>query len=238
MLYEIWRRASELIFPSWCELCQEQTCGDQVLCAQCEGELVPHERPYCLRCAEPHQSEPMSNTECANCRGVKYYFDFAVAAFTLDSQLLEVVHVLKYARGIYLAPQLGRLMARALVDERLMDLDLSEWVVTSVPLHHFRERKRYFNQSAELARHFAKSVGVVYSEMLKRVLPTPHQARLKRAERAKNVKGCFEVKDGDIPPNVFLVDDVFTTGATVNECARMMRRAGVQRVIVLVLGRK
>lgn len=227
------------VFPSVCEVCSQPTQGSQTVCKQCEQELIPQKAPYCLTCAEQIHGTGTAGMRCAQCINEKFHFEYVVTAFVMQESLRQLIHVYKYQRGIHLVRFLGDVMVRAFEDTRLQEIDLSEWVMTSVPLHPKRMRERYFNQSHELAKILAQKVNVAYKPLLKRVRYTEHQTRLTKAQRSANLKGAIEYGGLKLPhDNVFLIDDVFTTGATVNECAKVLKKVGAKRVIVVCLTRK
>ncbi len=157
----------------------------------------------------------------------------------------ELVHRFKYNRDLSLRDVLGLMLERVLSDPRLAAEDLAAWTLVPVPLHRLRQREREFNQSWELCRVLAKSTGIAMMDAMQRVLPTDKQAELSRSQRLKNLRNAFAMKpvpEGkDLPlrgKQVLLVDDVFTTGATTDACARVLRRQGkVEKVVVITVAR-
>lgn len=161
----------------------------------------------------------------------------ARAAVRYDDVARALVHALKYGDRMDLAPTMGRWMARA-GSELLADAD----VIVPVPLHWRRLWARRFNQSATLAKIVSEIGGVPASyDALKRIKATPQQVGLSKSERALNVQGAFrvaaEAKAGIARRRVLLLDDVLTSGATVESCARALLRAGAGGVDVLVFAR-
>jgi ComF family protein len=151
---------------------------------------------------------------------------------------MALVHDLKYGRRLELARPLADLATRAFEDPRLEVALEEKWPLVPVPLHRSRRRWRHFNQASELALPLGRAMGLPVVEGLKRNRSTVTQTRLSRAQRQKNLRGAFEVARGfDVPAGVILVDDVFTTGSTVNECARILRKSGVQKVVVVTVMR-
>lgn len=149
-----------------------------------------------------------------------------------------MVHDLKYGRRLELARSLADLTKRAFEDPRLEVVLKEKWPLVPVPLHRARRRWRHFNQAAEVALPLGKAYGLQVVEALKRTRPTVTQTRLSRSQRQKNLRGAFEVVRSFEPrPGVVLVDDVFTTGSTVHECARILKKSGVQKVIVVTVMR-
>ena len=228
--------ALRLIFPSWCELCDD--ASEHAVCSSCEEGLIRMDAPFCLRCSEKFDGAAGSPRDCYHCRDLKFSFEFVVTAYQMNEGMRTLVHALKYKKALYLDQFLGRCLRSVFLDDRIATLNLSEWVITAVPLHFSRQRQRYFNQSEILAKTLASETGMRYLSLLKRVRPTRQQIRLTKPERAKNVAGAFANNEESPCENVILVDDVFTTGATVNECAKQLKKQGVKRVIVVCLARK
>ncbi|MEP4076744.1 ComF family protein [Haloferula sp.] len=151
---------------------------------------------------------------------------------------MTMVHDLKYGRRLELARSLAALAVRAFDDPRLEVVREERWPLVPVPLHRARRRWRHFNQASEVALPLGRMIGLPVVEALKRIRPTVTQTRLSRTQRQKNLRGAFEVVRGfEAPAGVVLVDDVFTTGSTVHECARVLRKSGVQKVVVVTVMR-
>jgi len=198
----------------------------------------PLAEPFCRRCGEPFPAGPEEEIVCTNCRGQKWWMECARAPYRAVGPVREAVHGFKY-RGQFhqLAPLskwleegYGRFYARA----------EEPWqAVVPVPLHPQKERQREFNQAHELARMLARRTGLELFPALERVKATASQARLRRSERLKNLQGAFRLKRGFDAKGMrlLLVDDVLTTGATVNACARVLMEAGAVRVAALTVAR-
>lgn len=194
----------------------------------------------CRVCGEPYRGAGRDH-DCPICRRRRRRFDRARACLLYergpasnDSPLVRVLHDYKYQRDVTLAP----LLADLLIDRAPLPVDHD--VIVPVPLHRDRLRWRGFNQAHLLARRLGRRCGVpVDPFLLVRARPTPPQVGLDEADRRRNVAGAF------VAPrplalagrSTLLVDDVYTTGATVEECARVLKRAGARRVDVLVLAR-
>jgi ComF family protein len=181
--------------------------------------------------------------ECPNCHGLKFAFEFARPAMRRDERTLEMVHRLKYQRGIHLASELGGLAYGAMKDPRFAPAIEGGWPLVPVPLHRARLRWRHFNQSAEIARGLSACCGLPVVSVLKRVRATETQTHLSRAQRLANLKKAFVLtKAGknlldSAADGVVLVDDVLTTGSTAHACALALRNAGFRRVFVLTVMR-
>jgi len=217
------RVALDLIYPQRCLACGGWGAA---LCARCGRWLPRAAAPRCARCWEPGPSP------CRECARRAPAFAAARAACVMDGEARRVVHALKYEGLTALAPA----MAALLPDEAADGCDL----VVPVPLHGGRERARGFNQAALLARAFAAAHGLPYdARAARRVRNTPQLAHgMGRAERRAVMAGAFAAQRARVDGRrVLLMDDVMTTGATLDACARALREAGAREVRALVFAR-
>ena len=223
--------------PQLCPSCREPVGDGAGLCASCWSKLSPIERPFCEKLGIPFTYDPGPGIFSMQAIADPPAYARARAAVRYDDIARTMVHALKYGDRLDLAPVMARWMRRAGAD-LLGDAD----VVVPVPLHWRRLWARRFNQSATLAKLVAAELDlpVAYSA-LKRVKATPQQVGLSKSERASNVQGAFRVdaagKAEIARRQVVLVDDVLTSGATVDTCARALLRAGARQVDVLVFAR-
>ena len=246
------RTLIDVILPRSCRVCDAPLEGHEPpeqlshwLCPGCRGGLSPVEAPFCEKCGEVFDGAADSTFRCTNCAGQKFAFEFAIAGYQTSGSTLDLVHRFKYGSDLTLRAPLERMLERALRDPRLASLDPEHWCLVPVPLHPLRERERRFNQSRELCRELAGRKSFPMIDAMKRTRSTPKQSLLTRQQRLENLRGAFAVKDRFVREDsplrgraVLLVDDVFTTGATTNECARVLRReAGVQKVVVISIAR-
>jgi len=214
-------------------------------CPDCVSSFTAISSPICCCCGIMFKSRQGQDHLCGDCITRPKEFRIARAAVAYDHQLMAVMHRFKYAGKIQLAGPLGGLMRKAYMrywDREEVDL------ILAVPLHTIKFRKRGFNQSYLLIRRWKsisapmvdKVVGIpINTDILIRSKETVSQTGLGRQQRLKNIKGAFRVKIPEkvIAKKVLLVDDVYTTGATVNECARVLLKAGAERVDVLTVAR-
>jgi len=232
----VFGRALNVALPSLCPACREQV-RDSGLCASCWSKLSMIAPPYCERLGIPFAYDPGPGVLSMQAISDPPAYHRARAAVRYDDISRALVSALKYGDRIDLAPTMGRWMARA-GRELLKDAD----ALIPVPLHWRRLWARRFNQSALLAQAISRETGVAVADTaLKRIKATAQQVGLTQSERAENVQGAFRV-----PPDrkalvagrrVVLVDDVLTSGATSDACARALLRAGARNVDLLVFAR-
>ncbi len=202
------------------------------LCDECLSEVVYVEPPFCARCGGALVESPPQL--CSRCRSTPLRIDRIRSVAVSEGVLREAVHAFKYDGVTALAAPLGGLLAEYWVSHPM-------WVdvVVPVPLHVSRVRKRGFNQAAYLARELARQVDLTVDEgILIRHRATVAQVDLDADERKENVRGAFRcVSAGAVAKRVLLVDDVFTTGSTLEACAMALRRGGARSVQALTLAR-
>lgn len=232
------------LYPPICELCGCGLSDGKALCETCSEKLPRILSPFCETCGESFAGQIDGAFDCPNCREISFHFEFALAAMDRCEETLELVHRLKYGKEIHLAGALGKLACGVFSDRRFAIALEQKWLLVPVPLHRNRQRKRQFNQAEEIARIVAESCELPMALSLKRIRKTETQTRLTRKQRMENLKKAFVVRRTwnmkkpealTKAPGVILVDDVFTTGSTVDACARVLRKAGVKRVAVLTV---
>ena len=221
-----------LIFPASCAGCGLPVeAGGCPLCPACRRRLQPAPPPWCRICGRSLAGLGAGVDLCAGCRsGPKRSFDAAVAPFPYEGISKGLVAALKYDRRLSAVPFMAQLLSEA-VRQRLGP-DPADWVVP-VPLHPTRERERTFNQAERLAQGLARRLRLTCQpRLLSRYRPTRPQTALGRRQRMRNVRGAFRLEAG-FPiraARLLLVDDVFTTGATADACAKLLKKAGAARV--------
>lgn len=231
------RSAGTLCFPPHCAACQADTEPGAYVCGPCLGDARPLEAPMCARCSWPFEGAITEEFVCGDCAGREVHYECAVAAYRSRGVVRELIHGFKYERKLYLRVQLARWLAEALQDPRIQARKIDAFV--PVPLHAVRKREREFNQAEELCKLLSAQTGIPTWHALKRVRYTTTQTRLSREERMENLRGAFHARQTpDLQGrDLVLVDDVFTTGSTVEECSRVLRRAGAASARVITIAR-
>src|SRR5881227_674225 len=228
--FELLEAAVSLLYPPVCTLCGGKTRAGEYLCEKCEAKAMRIVAPFCQQCSEPFEGAIATAFTCANCAHRTIYFDAAVAAYRGRGIVREVIHQFKYSRQIHLRHLVARWLGAALEDERLRDCNFD--LIVPVPLHPTRERERGFNQASLLSELLSAQTSIRSQRVLERVRYTTTQTALDRSERMENLHNAFRLrKNADVRGlRVLLIDDVLTTGSTLNECARVLKRAGALSV--------
>lgn len=233
-----WNWVLDVVYPGSCHLCGEGVEQGRNLCEACADTLPSLREPFCEVCGECFDGAIESKFACSNCRGQKFAFEFARPAMMRSEGIMSLVHDLKYGRRLELARELAWLSCRAFEDPRLEMVLEEKWPLVPVPLHWKRQHWRQFNQALEVARPLARQLGLPLEQALRRVRSTETQTRLTRVQRQKNLRGAFQIASNFRGARgVVLIDDVFTTGSTVHECSRVLRKAGAQKVVVVTVMR-
>ena len=229
----------DFIYPPVCAVCAAalERSDSWNLCPGCRGGIAYLEPPLCTRCGRPFAHEPRFEHLCGECITRPRHYRHARAVGHYRGTLRSALHLLKYRLKGPLAPTLGSIMT-----ERLPFIE-AEWnygLIVPVPLHPRRLRGRGFNQALYLAASLSRHLGVPLDRFnLKRSRRTQSQVGLSETRRASNVKGAFAVSRPQTISNktILLIDDIYTSGSTVDECSRVLVGAGAEAVDVLTLAR-
>lgn len=224
------RKLTEYIFPPVCLVCGARGAAGRDLCPDCL-ELLVENHPACPVCAMPvtHGHEG----RCGQCLHHPPPYDSGLSFWRYQVPVDGLLLGLKYHRQLAVARLLGEMMAEKLAEIPVVPPQ----ALIPVPLHASRLRSRGFNQAIELFGPVANCLGIpLLRDAVLRLRPTPSQVGLSALQRRRNLRGAFQVRD-DLPPHVAIVDDVVTTGSTVAELARVLRRSGVSRIDVWSVAR-
>jgi ComF family protein len=221
---------ASLLYPPVCVTCRANVRAGEYLCDQCETKIVRIVAPFCQKCSEPFEGAITSEFTCANCAHRTIHFESAVAAYRSRGIVRQIVHDFKYGHQIYLRQPVTRWLRAALDDARLRGCRFD--IIVPVPLHPTRQRERGFNQASLLAELLSEQISIQSKPALERIRYTTTQTALDRAERMENLHNAFRLrKNMDVRRlRVLLIDDVLTTGSTLSECARILKRAGAVSV--------
>ena len=233
------------LYPPRCRACSESMQGRdrEYFCSTCwpQIQLVAH--PFCTICGRPFPDSSGDDHVCGVClaRTPQYTRAHSWACYPREEgtehPLRQVIQKFKYGRRVALGKPLGRLMARG-CEEFLLTCKAE--MIIPVPLHPRRLRWRGFNQSVLLARQIGRAYNLPLDCFaLYRKMDTPPQTQLPEEERRKNMRGAFALSGKAAVKGkcLLLVDDVYTSGATVNECSRVLKQGGARQVFVLTLAR-
>lgn len=227
---EPFRAFLSLFYPSLCVTCSADIAIGEYLCADCNATAPRIKPPFCERCSEPFPGAITESFSCANCAHRTLHFDAAVAAYRSRGVVRKLVHDFKYGRQFHLRHTLGSWLSETLTDPRLRGRRFD--VVVPVPLHPARKRERGFNQAQVLAELVSAKISVPLRGVLERIRYTTTQTAFDRAERMENLHNAFRLrKNANVRDSrVLLIDDVLTTGSTLSECARVLKKAGAVSV--------
>ncbi len=223
----------DLVFPRICCGCDERIIEQgRIVCSMCERSMRPLRLPLCPRCGAEN-APSCADSHCPSCPCGEIYFENLRAVTPYAEVASLIVEKLKYHQrpeyAEFMAPHLARIFIQYYAAKNCE-------VIVPVPLHPTRRRERGYNQSELLARHLAPLIGLpCLPQALARICATPSQTHLGRREREKNVRNAFVVRQKDFVEGrvVLLVDDVATTGATLNACARVLRESGARAIYAL-----
>jgi ComF family protein len=230
---------ADLIFPPRCITC-DATLDEQGLlpfCLHCWAAITFIRSPLCPRCGVPFPSTEEEDHLCGECLMTVRPYALARSVGRYEATLLRAIHLFKYRGRIEIGRTLGRIMADFAAG--MWNMDVFSLVVP-VPLHRKRLRERGFNQAVILAREIATRFTLPLDFMtLRRESFTQPQVDLGREDRKKNVSGAFGVRTPEkiSGRKILLVDDVYTTGSTLTECAAVLMQARAEAVAVLTLAR-
>lgn len=240
LLHELGRGLADAIFPPVCVDCGglvEAGGALRHVCAKCAPLITRVEPPHCVTCGHPFYGEVAGERLCPHCAELQPAYRQGRTVVLLKGPARALVHELKYYHGLHALADIETLMREA---AHVMDFVRGATLVP-VPLHPRKESKRGYNQAALIADALARAAGggAQVKPLLRRVTHTVSQTRFDRKTRQENLKNAFALARGAVlnsEHRYVLVDDVFTTGSTLNTCARVLRRAGCLNLDVVTFG--
>ena len=218
--------------------CHDEAIKDKYICAGCLSSMRLVEPPLCIKCGKPLSISIKETAICRDCATHQWHFEAARSVFHYENSVRDCLHMLKYNNKPYYHRFFGSAMVSYIRSQCYDSYDL----VTSVPIHKLRMRERGYNQSELLARYVASHIEKPYTEVLRRDIDTPKQSSQTRAARLRNLKGAFVPKNKKASNKikglkVLLIDDIYTTGATAEECTVVLLQMGAACVYVLTAAR-
>jgi len=229
----LFRRLISTVYPPRCVLCGSPGFNDMDICEACYRDL-PWIESACTQCAIPLAKHSGNQLKCGQCLHKPPLFDRSLSLFSYEKETITLIHQLKFNEKLAYSRLLGGMLADAIEKNAA---ELPDCIVP-VPLNKKRLKQRGFNQSIELARPAANTFNIYLNmHSIKRVRDTPSQTGLDKKQRRKNIRAAFEIVEPLSAQHVAIVDDVVTTTSTVNELARLLKRAGVRRVDVWSIAR-
>lgn len=239
LLSEVSRAALNLVYPIYCQGCRRKLPYDnnRYLCQECLKQIRLNRPPFCIRCGRSLSGSIGIKALCPDCLNKGRYFEMAWQCCKYDGLIKELIHKFKYERKLFLREVLIEILdnfARTYIDYKEIE------AIIPVPMHRANMNNRGFNQAAVLSEGLSRKLGVEFwGSCLFKIRRTKQQVNLNKVARLNNIKGAFRVKkDADLKgKSLLLVDDVFTTGATVDQCSKVLTVAGAKAVWVLTLAR-
>lgn len=231
MLSEFASTLKDIFFPALCFACEAKIPSGFV-CRKCLEKIIYMRPPMCRLCSKPLGASKTG--VCRDCRGRDVYFDRTICVAAYKEPLAGLIHSFKYARYDYLAPFFSDLMSQHL--QKIGFQPARYTLATGVPIHRLKRKGRGYNQAALLGLNLAKYFkipfrdDIIYTRQLR-----ASQTKVKAGARAKNALDAFESSAMCTNEDILLVDDVFTTGATVNACAKALKAGGARSVTVVTL---
>ena len=227
-----------LLLPHKCMQCSKIVSKAGLLCVNCWEQIEFITKPYCSTCGVPFEFDIEQELECGTCIKRKPYFDSAFSLFKYSKQSQKILHKLKYNDK----PHMSKHLALWLFNRMTSAETKSYQYIIPIPIHRKRMRQRFYNQSALLADYFSKYSGIRFlpNALIKTKYHAP-QTGLSQAERLSNVKNSFSINPKIIKfivgYSVILIDDVYTTGSTLNECSKVLKEAGCKTIKAITVAR-
>ena len=233
MIKDSIKRVENWLFPGHCILCRKPTGTNGDICSPCRKSL-PLNHHHCDICAQPLPDSVQAGSRCGNCQKTQPFYDFCISPFRYEEAVSELHRRFKFHKDLAAGRVLGELLADTL-EQRCSHFPE---LIIPAPLGKKRLTKRGFNQAMELIRPASRRLAIPVSPtLIRRSRETPPQSDLPKKARHKNIRGAFSLNGKITAEHVAIVDDVMTTGFTVNEIARLLRLAGVKQVEVWVAAR-
>lgn len=228
----------EILYPekNTCFICDEydEDIGDKYICQNCLKTLDKHEGNFCLKCSKQIDNN-LNSLFCNECKNTKRYFEAARSPLKYSTTVKKLIYDFKYYDKPYYYKMFGSILLDYIKFNDYNDYDL----ITSVPLHRSKLNKRGYNQSELIAKYISYYMNIKYARCLKRVRKTDVQNNLSRTQRKKNIDGAFSFNNKhNIKYNkILIIDDIYTTGSTIDECSKVLINNGAKSIYALTIAR-
>ena len=226
---ELINKTEDMLFPHYvCPFCEVETYNGEV-CGECMKLVI--EPKYCKKCGE-HISE--DTNICIQCKDYERFFDQNFSCYHYKDSVTHAIQKFKFSGAKYLSIDFAKIFAKRFAD---MNIDID--IVTFVPSTKRKIKSRGYNQAEEMAKEFAKLVNIPCLNLLVKTKETAEQKELSRKERLENLIDSIAVADKwqVKGKNILVIDDIFTTGATISACAKALKKAGATKVYALTLAK-
>jgi len=224
------------LVPTNCLLCETSIESGNILCPDCLESLPYNHNMACQLCGLPLAD--LAQPVCGNCQKSSPSWDFVVSAFSYSHPVDKLIQSMKFREKLDIAYLLGTLMHSVIKNHYLLQQRPLPELIIPVPLHNTRLRERGFNQALELARPLSQHFAIpIDTRICQRIVPTVSQSSLSGEERATNLKNVFSIKQQLPVRHVAIIDDVMTTGHTIDEVTRVLRSSGVTEIDVWLCAR-
>lgn len=234
----IYEDALAFFFPPVCLSCGERLIAEEsVYCETCRGGFDYIAKPFCDLCGAPIQGAPDEENRCRNCPVSPVHFTRARAALLYQGAIAEGVIAFKFKRRLEMAEFFARILF-VFIEKEMKGAKFD--AIVPVPLHFLRFFHRGYNQAEEIGRILAKMLGIpLWTEALRRRRATKPQTRLAHAKRHANVRDAFGIIHADpvSGARILLLDDVYTTGNTLNACSKVLKEEGAREITALTVCR-
>lgn len=229
-LWNRWKEGGSILYPTVCPFCSRLV--KEGMCEECRKKVVYVQEPYCRKCGKPVRTEEQEY--CFDCEKTSHFFEEGRSLFVHKSPVAEAIYAMKYQNRRVYAQFFGKQLAErygGFIQKKKIDL------IMPVPLHRSRKRARGYNQAQLLAEELALWTGIpVDTKRLERRKKTRPQKSLNEKQRRLNIRGSFYF-EGKLKgiENILLVDDIYTTGSTLDEAARILLKSGAEKVYFLTI---
>src|SRR3989338_4551346 len=230
------RSLIRILYPAVCILCRIPLVLEETyLCALCAQKIEPIKTPKCLRCAHSLPPYGIYKSLCSSCRSQRPYYDHGFALVPYEEPVRTIFHQIKFQKKLWLLKIFSEALRHFSNSIEIKNYEM----IIPVPLDGTRYRKRGFNQAlviAQMLKHLSQENSIEVSELLKKRKTLP-QSQLKRAERLNHLENAFSLKKRGCVrgKQILLVDDIFTTGSTINECAKILKEDNNQTHFFVLL---